>query len=180
MRCWPLPDEAQLAAILDDCLASLPKTTKDGAKVKRNLDNGARERLLRAMSGLTEFEAQSVLAVAVIVNQGLDENAIPVIIAEKCEIIKKSGYDVFFADLSGQKAREEILSIHPRQPRRALAQFDLATVTKKCDGCTGAELEKIVAAAHVAGWDDGEREIATDDLLQAAREIIPISAVRTT
>jgi len=43
------------------------------------------------------------------------------------------------------------------------------------DGFTGAEIEKVVQSAMVAGFDDGARPITTDDLLQACREVVPVS-----
>lgn len=98
---WPLPDREELAEIVKRAEAKL------SSRVKVALEGGVRERIIRALMGLSAFEARSVLAMAVVANGALDESAIPIILAEKKAIIKKSGYlefiepDVTINDVGG-------------------------------------------------------------------------------
>jgi ATP-dependent 26S proteasome regulatory subunit len=86
---WPLPDSNELSAILKTCEISLPE------KVKVSL-NGSREQVVQSLQGLTTFEASSVLLSAVVATHELGVSAIPHIIKEKAQIIRKSGVLEFF------------------------------------------------------------------------------------
>lgn len=103
---WPLPDEKELGQIVDDAAKSLPNGIP-------NKMNGAKERVVRALTGLTAFEASNVLSMAIVTNRALDEKAIPLIIEEKKNIVRKSGYleffdtDVTFSDIGGAAKLKE-------------------------------------------------------------------------
>lgn len=338
---WPLPDGEKLREILDNCIDSLPAQSSAGGKIKRSVGEALKDKIIAALGGLTQFEAASVLSIAVVANQGLDEDAIPFIVAEKRDIIKRAGYleffdtdksfsdvggldvlkryvsmrlsafgreaemygidsprgvliygvpgtgksliakactagqvpllrmdvgallgglvgssqantraalkvadaagrcvlwidevekglagasgsgmndggtmrqvfgtiltwmqehkspvyvvatandigslppeflrrfdTIFFCDLPVDSERVEILSIHLSKRRREPRKFDLKAIAEATDGFTGAEIEKVVATALLAGWDDGAREITTEDLLTAASDVVPIS-----
>jgi len=83
--------------------------------------------------------------------------------------------DIFWVDLPVAAEREEILNIHLTRRGRNPADFDCAAVAKATPDFTGAEIEKVVKTALVAGYDDGARPITTDDLLQAATEVVPVA-----
>jgi len=83
---YPLPDFDELAEILEDSVDNLP----DSIPVNLNGD-GSRERVIKALRGLTAFEAESVLAMAVIATGKLDDSAVEFILEEKRQIVKKSG-----------------------------------------------------------------------------------------
>jgi SpoVK/Ycf46/Vps4 family AAA+-type ATPase len=85
---WSLPTFDDLGSILDSCIRDLPEE-----RVKLN---GDKENVVRAMSGLTSFEASNVLASAIAATGELSENAIPVIVSEKKQVIRKSGVLEFF------------------------------------------------------------------------------------
>ena len=86
---WPLPDMDELSGILGSCETNLPE------KVKVTL-NGSREKVVQSLQGLSAFEASSVLLSAVVATKELGESAIPHIIKEKAQIIRKSGVLEFF------------------------------------------------------------------------------------
>lgn len=96
---WPLPEADELSVILK---ASADATEQAGKEVHLN---GSREDILRALSGLTAFEARSALASAISATQGLTEKVIPFIVKEKASIIKKSGVLEYFdtSDISMDK-----------------------------------------------------------------------------
>ncbi len=81
---WPLPDEGELGTLVDLCQLEVKN-----AKV--SLVNGSRERVIRSLRGLTYFEASSALAAAIVETGELSENAIPMIVREKAQLIRKSG-----------------------------------------------------------------------------------------
>ena len=87
---WPLPDFEELQAIVDRAVHDL-----DDPQIVRL--NGDAEDLIKAMSGLTAFEARNVLASAIISTGELAASAIPVIVKEKSQIIRKSGVLEYYA-----------------------------------------------------------------------------------
>jgi hypothetical protein len=83
----PLPDEREVAAILDlqlDRLASLPD-------VRLEVNAQTREQLVSALLGLTETEIENALAKAAITRRGIDTDAIPLILDEKRSVIRQTG-----------------------------------------------------------------------------------------
>nr|HID13620.1 AAA family ATPase [Anaerolineae bacterium] len=87
---YPLPTREELGAIADEMVQRLP----EGATV--DLDDESREALIRALQGLTATEAENALALAVVTHKGLDPRAIPLIIREKKQIVRKSRALEFF------------------------------------------------------------------------------------
>ncbi len=343
---WPLPENGEIEKILDDCAARLKGAVskRTGSAIKISLGNGTREQLLRALTGLTAFDASSALSLAAVTFNALDERAVRVILDEKKLIVRKTGYlehfdtdvtaadigglknlkaytemkraafsreaatygldnprgflmvgvpgagkslsakastggqmpllrmdigalmgglvgqsesnvrgalklaeavapcvlwldeiekafagmngtgssdggvgmrvlgtiltwmqertapvyvvataneitnlrpellsrfdDIFWVDLPNAAERAEIVSIHLRKRRQDPARFDLDAVTAALDGYVGREIEKVVNAALNFGFYDGARDINTDDLLRAVRQIVPISRSR--
>lgn len=86
---FPLPDYEELSGILQSCETNLPE------KIKVSL-NGSREHVIQSLQGLTAFEASSVMLSAVVATRELGESAIPHIVKEKAQIIRKSGVLEFF------------------------------------------------------------------------------------
>ncbi|MCE7982562.1 MAG: AAA family ATPase [Caldilinea sp. CFX5] len=88
-----LPTEQELATVLDSIIE---KTRRGEAKV--NLDRRQHARLVKACLGLTQVEAESAIAKAIIQAKGrLDGDAIAAVTAEKQQIIRKSGLLEFYA-----------------------------------------------------------------------------------
>ncbi|MBI4801481.1 MAG: AAA family ATPase [Elusimicrobia bacterium] len=83
----PLPSYAEIGKYLDDLAVEL----KEKGKIRVALDAGARERLIKALAGLTMEEAENVLAKSVIMRGILDESALPSVLTEKKQTIRKSG-----------------------------------------------------------------------------------------
>ena len=81
---FPLPTGAELADQLDVFTAGLPET------VAVDLSNGTREELIRALQGLTQAEADSVLSQAAIAHRCLDRRVIDFVLKAKAAIIRKN------------------------------------------------------------------------------------------
>jgi len=103
---FDLPDAGERAGILEQVEEGLRRA----GQVKIALDRGTRERVLKAAQGLTAAEMENALARAVIARQALDAEAIPVILSEKKQVIRKTGVleyhapDEAFADVGGLDA----------------------------------------------------------------------------
>lgn len=83
----PLPDEAEVAGMLDFQLARLA----DHPDVRLAVDARLREQLAQALLGLTEAEIENALAKAAITLRGIGANAVPLILDEKRSVIRRSG-----------------------------------------------------------------------------------------
>jgi SpoVK/Ycf46/Vps4 family AAA+-type ATPase len=91
---FDLPSAIQLDQMLDEVIAA----TRKHGKIEVNLDKRQRGKLVQACLGLTESEAKDAVAKAIIqAANRLDGDAIDAVIAEKQQIIRKSGLLDFYA-----------------------------------------------------------------------------------
>jgi SpoVK/Ycf46/Vps4 family AAA+-type ATPase len=84
---FPAPGRDELAELLENILADVRKIRK----VKMDLDEAGRERLLQAALGLTLGEAENVFAKIIVTGDGLEADDVQAVFAEKQQIIRKSG-----------------------------------------------------------------------------------------
>lgn len=89
---WPLPSAAELELLVVKYAERLKmKRDANGNPIKVDLSGENKDRLVRALQGLTEIETNNVLSLAVMTNKGLDARAVPLILNEKKAIVRKSG-----------------------------------------------------------------------------------------
>ena len=88
-----MPNESELAATLDETIEQM----KDNPKVEINLGGDAREKIVKALSGLTRGEAENALAKVIVTNSRIDAEDIDLFLAEKEQIIRKSGMLEYYA-----------------------------------------------------------------------------------
>ncbi len=98
----PLPGKDELNLVLENILTSSEETAPDKVKkeikrLRKELNNGFRDKILEAAKGLTLEEAENVLSKSLVAKNTLDIN---IIIAEKKQIVKKSGILEFFESLA--------------------------------------------------------------------------------
>lgn len=94
------------------------------------------------------------------------------------ELLRKGRFDeIFFVDTPTAIEREAVLSASLRSFDRDAAELaiDLKAVAKASEGFTGAEIAALVPDALFAAFSDMEREITTDDLLNAAATVTPLT-----
>jgi SpoVK/Ycf46/Vps4 family AAA+-type ATPase len=110
---FDLPSLPELNAALDDSI----EQAKDDKRIKGvRLKKGQRERLLKASQGLTIDEMKSALSKAFVAHQKLGESTIPLMLAEKKQIIRKSGVleyyspEETFDEIGGEKYLKRWLS----------------------------------------------------------------------
>ena len=84
---YPLPSREDLSQLLDRILADVTQFKK----VKIELDDEGRDRLLQAALGLTLGEAENVFAKIIVKNERLSGDDVNEVFAEKQQIIRKSG-----------------------------------------------------------------------------------------
>lgn len=95
------------------------------------------------------------------------------------ELLRKGRFDeVFFLDLPTHAERVSILDVHLRERGYTMLshRFDLDAVASATEGFVGAELQALVNDAMFPAFRDNRREIETEDLLNAARSMVPLSA----
>ena len=88
-----LPREAELLGLLEDTVAQV----RDNPRVEVHLEPGDRERLVKALLGLTWAEAENALAKVVVETSRLDAEDMDLLLGEKEQIIRKSGTLEFYA-----------------------------------------------------------------------------------
>jgi hypothetical protein len=83
----PLPTPAELKQIF---LALITPLKKSG-KINARIDSDLVEKVINASRGLTESEVEHLYARLVVRNKSFDERDLPVVVAEKKKLIRKSG-----------------------------------------------------------------------------------------
>lgn len=131
----------------------------DGAST----DGGTSQRMLASL--LTWMQEQSGIYIVATANN---------VQTLRPEVIRRFD-DLFFVDLPDEESRQAILAIHLAKRNRDGNTFDLARIARLTEGFSGAELEKVVVKALYAAWGNEQRELTTDDLVQAAQNVVPVS-----
>jgi hypothetical protein len=83
----PLPTPAELKQIFLSLITPLQKSGKISARINSDLV----EKVINASRGLTESEVEHLYAKLVVRNKSFDERDLPVVVAEKKKLIRKSG-----------------------------------------------------------------------------------------
>jgi len=115
-----MPGEAELAAVLDDTVEQV----RDNPRVEVNLGQGGREQIVKALTGLTRTEAENALAKVVVTRSRLDPDDVDLLLAEKEQIIRKSGMLEFYAtpERFGSIGGLENLKVWLRQRGKAFSE----------------------------------------------------------
>ena len=92
------------------------------------------------------------------------------------EFLRKGRFDeMFFVDLPTKIEREEILKIHLNKRGRSPGSFDIESLVAASEGYTGAEIEQAIISALYEAFDDGMRQLKTEDIIRALEETVPLS-----
>jgi MoxR-like ATPase len=91
------------------------------------------------------------------------------------ELLRKGRFDeIFFVDLPGEEAREQIFRIHLRRRDRDPGKFDLSELVAASDGFSGAEIEQAVIGALHGAFSD-RADLTTERVVEALRGSPPLS-----
>jgi hypothetical protein len=92
------------------------------------------------------------------------------------ELLRKGRFDeVWFIDLPNTSERAAVLSAALREHGRGDVEINAAAVAKATETFTGSEIAALVPDALFAAFADDEREINTQDLIDAAKTVVPLS-----
>ena len=130
-------------------------------------DNGESRRVLGSLLTWMSERSSRVFIVAT----SNDIEALPP------ELVRKGRLDeIFFVDLPGAAAREEVLRIHLRRRGQDPGRFDLPRLTSLTEGCSGAEIEQAVICALYEAHA-GKRAVTSDDIAAEIARTRPLSVV---
>lgn len=91
------------------------------------------------------------------------------------ELLRKGRFDeIWSIDLPNAAERVSILAATLRSFKRGDLKLDLGKVASACKDFTGSEIAAIVPDALFVAFSDSEREITTDDLVDAAGKVVPL------
>jgi len=92
------------------------------------------------------------------------------------ELLRKGRFDeVWWVDLPNRDERQAIIGASLKSHGRVAAKVALADVADATETFTGAELSALVPDAMFAAFSDCAREVTTDDLLLAAKTVVPLA-----
>jgi hypothetical protein len=92
------------------------------------------------------------------------------------EMLRKGRFDdVWFVDVPTQRERVEVVGAALAQYGRDATTIDAAEVARACSGFVGAEIASLVPSAMLVAFADGERPITTGDLVDASRNVVPLT-----
>jgi chloramphenicol 3-O-phosphotransferase len=93
------------------------------------------------------------------------------------ELLRKGRFDeLFFVDLPNAEERELILATALRQHNQLVGTIDGPKVALQTEGFSGAEIAALVPEAMFEAFGEDQRAIDTDDVVQAAKQTVPLSA----
>lgn len=92
------------------------------------------------------------------------------------ELLRRGRFDeIFFLDLPTAEERNEIFSVHLRKRGRIPQQFDIDRLTNESNGYVGAEIEQAIIDAMYIAFNEGMREITSDDVSTCLKKQVPLS-----
>ena len=93
------------------------------------------------------------------------------------ELLRKGRFDeIFFVDLPGKRARDEIFRIHlERKGQEKVEPSD--ELVKESEGYSGSEIEAVVNEALFLAYESEQTpKVTAANLMQATKEIVPLSS----
>lgn len=92
------------------------------------------------------------------------------------EFLRKGRFDeLWFVDLPTARERVSVLWAAMKASGRDIVGIELSTVAVATKNFTGAELAELVPDAMYRAFADGARPITTEDLLAAAKTVVPLA-----
>jgi ATP-dependent 26S proteasome regulatory subunit len=92
------------------------------------------------------------------------------------ELMRKGRFDeIFFLDLPTLEERKEIVTVHLNKRNRLPVEYDIQTLAEASEGYVGSEIEQAIIDAMYIGFNDGMRNITTEDILKSIKTQVPLS-----
>lgn len=92
------------------------------------------------------------------------------------ELLRRGRFDeIFFLDLPTQEERKEILTVHLKKRGRISQQFNIDKLIIDSNGYVGSEIEQAIIDALYVAFNEGRREITTEDVSLCLKRQVPLS-----
>lgn len=92
------------------------------------------------------------------------------------EFLRKERFDeLFYVDLPNKEERKKIFEIYLEKRKKLNGKIDIVTLVNETNGYSGADLKSIVKDAIETCFNDGKRELTTEDLIKSKESIKSIS-----
>lgn len=159
-------DAIQISEVISPCILWIDEIEK-AFSISQG-DSGTSSRVLGTF--LTWMQEKKA-PVAVLVTANNVERLHPA-------LLRKGRFDeIFFLDLPTSAERKKILNVHLRKKKYSMIEqnFNLALLAKETEGFVGAEIEAVVKDAMFPAFLEGERPMATDDLLKSIKDMVPLA-----
>ncbi len=155
-----------LAEALAPCVLWIDEIDKAFAGVEGKGDGGTTSRVFGTFITWLAEKKSPVFVVATANN----------IKALPPEMLRKGRFDeIFFVGLPSQGEREAIFNVHLSRLRpHNLKTYDIKRLAYETPDFSGAEIEQTLIEAMHIGFSQN-RDFSTDDILQAASQIIPLA-----
>ncbi len=155
-----------LAEALAPCVLWIDEIDKAFAGVEGKGDGGTTSRVFGTFITWLAEKKSPVFVVATANN----------IKALPPEMLRKGRFDeIFFVGLPSQGERESIFNVHLSRLRpHNLKAYDIKRLAYETPDFSGAEIEQTLIEAMHIGFSQN-RDFTTDDILQAASQIIPLA-----
>lgn len=150
---FPLPDETEIRSLLDNMIAA----NAEGGRIRVEVDEDGRERLVKAAMGLTVHEAENAFARAMVDDGVLSNDDVHVVLEEKRQTIRKSGLlefvpaDVHLDDVGGLQNLKRWLAKRNNSWMAEAAEYGLpapkGVLMTGVPGCGKSLTAKAIAAA---------------------------------
>lgn len=94
------------------------------------------------------------------------------------ELLRKGRFDeLWYVPLPNRDELKQILKIHITKIGRDVNKFELDKILQNMNGFTGAEVESTIKQALYNSFFE-DREVTTNDIIEVAKETIPLSITR--
>jgi len=153
-----------LAELVAPCVLWIDEIEKSLAS--GGLDGGTSQRVFSTILTWMQEKSMPVFVVAT----ANDVSALPP------ELLRRGRFDeIFFLDLPTSEEREQIINVHLRKRKRNPSNFSVDEIVIRSEGFVGAEIEQAIIDALYLAFDDGGREVSTEDILESIKKLVPLS-----
>jgi ATP-dependent 26S proteasome regulatory subunit len=161
----------KLAETVAPCVLWIDEIEKaiSGVRSSGSTDGGTTSRVLSTFLTWMQEKEAPVFVVAT----ANDYTSIP------AEFLRAGRFDeIFFVNVPNRTERKEIFSVQLIKKGYDPKDFDIEELARITDHYTGAETEKAIDKAMLAGFVDGKRPITTKDIIIAVKAFTPLAIMR--
>lgn len=163
----------QIAETMAPCVLWIDEAEKglSGTKASGELDSGVTARVVGTILTWMQEKTAPVFVIAT----ANDVSKLPP------ELLRKGRFDeIFFVDLPNEEERSEIVKIQLKKRNRELTEIEMKKIVEASDTYTGAEIEQAVIAGLYECFEEKERKLTAQDVVNAIHSFVPLSTTMQT